>query len=65
MKETKKPKPGAAVDKPVFTGAFKERYAAGKALRESCPRNAHAIWKPSKDRRHLACADRTVEGVGL
>lgn len=33
-----------------FTESFKERYAAGKALRERCPRNAHAIWKPSADR---------------
>jgi len=24
---------------------YSERYAAGKALRESCPRNAHAGWK--------------------
>ena len=23
----------------------KEQYAAGKALRESCPRDAHAAWK--------------------
>jgi len=35
MAETKKPKPGT----------FKERYAAGKALREKCPREAHAVWK--------------------
>jgi len=70
MNERKKPKPGPSVDKPALpvvcpAGTFKERYAAGKAMREACPRNAHAIWKPSKDRRHLACADRTVEGVGL
>jgi uncharacterized protein (DUF2252 family) len=25
--------------------SFKERLAAGKALRDACPRNAHAIWK--------------------
>jgi uncharacterized protein (DUF2252 family) len=29
---------------------FKERYAAGKALRDACPREAHAIWKAPKDR---------------
>jgi len=29
----------------------KEHYAAGKALRESCPRQAHAAWKPPQDRR--------------
>ena len=28
-----------------------EHYAAGKALRESCPRQAHAAWKPPQDRR--------------
>jgi uncharacterized protein (DUF2252 family) len=26
-------------------GTFKERYAEGKALREACPRDAHAVWK--------------------
>lgn len=30
---------------------YAERYAAGKALREKCPREAHAEWKPPKDRR--------------
>ncbi len=28
-----------------------EQYAAGKALREACPRDAHAIWKPPAGRR--------------
>jgi len=28
-----------------------ERYAAGKALRTTCPRNAHAVWKAPSDRR--------------
>ena len=28
-----------------------ERLAAGKALREACPREAHAGWKPPADRR--------------
>jgi len=55
MIQTKKPKPGAAKDKPAVpvaysAGTFKERYAAGKAMREACPRNAHAIWKPSAGR---------------
>src|SRR5215469_4319688 len=30
---------------------YKERYAEGKALREKCPRNSHAGWKPAKGRR--------------
>jgi uncharacterized protein (DUF2252 family) len=55
MNETKKPKPGAAVDKPALStecsaATSKERYAAGKAMRETCPRNSHAIWKPSVGR---------------
>jgi len=55
MNETKKPKSGAAVDKPAVpvecpAGTFKERHAAGKAMREACSREAHAIWKPAKDR---------------
>jgi len=29
---------------------FKDRYAAGKALREKCPRDAHASWKPPAGR---------------
>ncbi len=28
-----------------------ERYAAGKALRDACPRRSHAIWKPPGNRR--------------
>jgi uncharacterized protein (DUF2252 family) len=28
-----------------------EQRAAGKALRDTCPRDAHAVWKASKDRR--------------
>jgi uncharacterized protein (DUF2252 family) len=30
---------------------YAERYADGKALREACPRQAHAAWKPPADRR--------------
>jgi len=32
-------------------GSRAEHYAAGKALRETCPRQAHAAWKPPADRR--------------
>ncbi len=32
------------------SGSRAEHYAAGKALRESCPRDAHAAWKAPKDR---------------
>ena len=28
-----------------------EQYAAGKALREACPRETHAVWKPPAGRR--------------
>ena len=30
--------------------SYAERYAAGKALRETCPRKAHAGWKPPANR---------------
>jgi uncharacterized protein (DUF2252 family) len=30
---------------------FAEQYAAGKALRKACPRQAHAVWKAPTDRR--------------
>jgi uncharacterized protein (DUF2252 family) len=30
---------------------YAERYATGKALRETCPRKAHAIWKAPSSRR--------------
>jgi hypothetical protein len=54
-KETKKPTTRAAGDTPAVpvvhsTGTFKERYAAGKALRETCPREAHAAWKAPSNR---------------
>jgi len=53
--ETKQPKPRAAANKRAAlvvhsTGTYKERYAAGKALRENCPREAHAAWKAPSDR---------------
>jgi uncharacterized protein (DUF2252 family) len=55
MKETKKTRSGAAVDKAAVpvectAGNYKERHAAGKAMRETCPREVHANWKPAKDR---------------
>ncbi len=55
MAETKKSKAGSAGWKTVApavagTGSFKERYAAGKALRGICPRDAHATWEPAADR---------------
>jgi len=31
--------------------SFEERLAAGKALRDACPRKAHAIWKAPAGRR--------------
>lgn len=35
----------------VQPGLRAEQYASGKALRKICPRNTHAIWKASSDRR--------------
>jgi uncharacterized protein (DUF2252 family) len=32
-------------------GTFAERYAAGKALRDACPRQSHAAWKAPAKRR--------------
>ncbi len=40
MTESKKSKPLAK-----NLRSYAERYAAGKALRETCPRKAHAAWK--------------------
>ena len=55
MSSTKKAKTGAVIGKPALsvsrsTGTFKERYAAGKAMRQKCPREVHAVWKPAADR---------------
>ena len=55
MAAAKQARPRAAGRKPAVqvkrsTGTFEERYAAGKALREACPRNAHAAWKAPADR---------------
>ena len=65
----------AAVSEPASTGARHprlgsraEHYAAGKALRESCPRQAHAAWKPPANRRDavelvLAAEEGRVEDL--
>ena len=50
MKETKTSRPGVISKKPAPPEARKvttyaDRYAEGKALRDVCPRNAHATWK--------------------
>lgn len=53
MAQKANPKPGAARARQMvamsrFAGSFKERYAAGKALRTTCPREDHAAWKPPR-----------------
>jgi uncharacterized protein (DUF2252 family) len=42
--------PPAAAD---GTRTFKERYAVGKALRDACPREAHARWRAPAGRRSV------------
>ncbi|MGC2196523.1 MAG: DUF2252 domain-containing protein [Terriglobales bacterium] len=42
-------KPAPPKVHPVMT--YAERYAAGKALRETCPRKGHAAWKAPSHRR--------------
>jgi uncharacterized protein (DUF2252 family) len=37
--------------RPPGFGSRAEQYAAGKAMRETCPRKSHAIWKPGAERR--------------
>ena len=49
MATKKKSGPGAV--RPRSSGTYEERYAAGKALRDKCPREAHAEYKPSRNRR--------------
>ncbi len=49
MKEKRKLQNGAVTQKPGST--HEERYAAGKALRDTCPREDHAEWKAPKNRR--------------
>jgi len=48
-------KPAAATKQPAMSIAstartYKEQYAAGKALRDACPRTAHATFHPAADR---------------
>jgi len=44
--------PGApAVARDISHAPLLERYAAGKALRDKCPRRSHAVWKPPAGRR--------------
>ena len=55
-KEAQKTRGGAAAEKPTpqvvcSGGTFAERYAAGKALRDDCPRQSHAVWKAPAKRR--------------
>ena len=45
----KETKSGSLRKEPANT--YKARYAAGKALRDKCPRKAHAEWHPHKNRR--------------
>jgi uncharacterized protein (DUF2252 family) len=54
MAETKRSKPGTLRQKEGLQEAhmrtYAERYTAGKALREVCPRKAHAEWRAPADR---------------
>jgi len=50
MAETPTRKQAAVGKKPAVpiapsAGTFRDRYAAGKTLRQTCPRDAHAVWK--------------------
>jgi hypothetical protein len=49
MKSKKKSEPRGL--RQNASGTYAERYAAGKALRDKCPREAHGEYKPSKNRR--------------
>lgn len=40
-----------SVRAPISRASRAERYAAGKALREVCPREAHGVWKAPSGRR--------------
>ncbi len=42
---------GADPTVPVRHRSPAEQYAAGKALRTTCPRTVHSVWKPPADRR--------------
>ena len=49
MSDKKKSTPDGLRQKPSST--YAERYAAGKALRDACPRKIHVGWRASKNRR--------------
>src|SRR6516164_3558173 len=44
-------KPGTSLLTTVTERTYKKQYAEGKALREKCPRQAHAEWKRPRARR--------------
>ena len=44
------PSPAVQTSHPAARLAPAKQYAAGKALRERCPRKSHAAWKPRADR---------------
>jgi len=48
-----------SVRAPISRASRAERYAAGKALREACPREAHGVWKAPSGRR-----DENVPPIG-
>ena len=43
--------PKAASPNVGSTMTYAQRYATGKALRETCPRKAHSVWKAASNRR--------------
>ena len=43
--------PKAASPNVGSTMTYAQRYATGKALRETCPRKAHSVWKAATNRR--------------
>jgi Uncharacterized protein conserved in bacteria (DUF2252) len=55
MEKQAGPSPGVETadhSQPAGTGPVREtRKAAGKALRDRCPRRVHATWKPHAERR--------------
>lgn len=56
MKNNQNSKPGAmrkeSAPKTAYGAKpYAEQYAAGKALRTTCPRTSHAVWKAPSDRR--------------
>ena len=54
-KKQKKLELGSIKDRPDspeenWTKTYQDRYAAGKVLRQTCPRDSHAGWEPPTDR---------------